>query len=178
MKRILIYGFGVYRDFKANVTETIIRRLPRRNGLKKIIFPVRFHRRQFIDAVRMLEPEIVLGLGQCSRGRRLRIERQAVNKRRNHRREKATPIIPGGPRRLYTNLELKLGSAARFSHNAGDYVCNFSMYVVLAELKRRRLPIPYGFIHIPHDYDSKKAMRVLLEAVDRIETASLRRQLP
>ncbi len=171
MKRILIYGFGVYRDFKANVTEKILLRLPRWPRLRKIIFPVRFHRRQFIDAVRKYDPEVILGLGQCSRGKRLRIEGRALNRRRNDRHERAKPVVRGGPRRLPTNLKLDIGPAARFSRNAGDYVCNYSMYVILYYLKRRRLPIRYGFIHIPRDYDPESARRILLKVIGSIESA-------
>ena len=172
--RILIYGFGVYRSFNENVTEKIIRRLPRRRELRTIIFPVKFHRCQFIDAVRKHDPEVVLGLGHCSRGRRLRIERRAVNKRRNDKGEKTKPIVRDGPRQLPTSLELNIGSPARFSRNAGDYVCNYSMYVILDYLKRRRVPVRFGFIHLPHDYDTRKAKRILLKAVDRFEAASFR----
>jgi pyrrolidone-carboxylate peptidase len=42
------------------------------------------------------------------------------------------------------------------------------MYVILDFIKRRRLPVRYGFIHVPHQYDAKKAIRLLLEAIDRI----------
>jgi pyrrolidone-carboxylate peptidase len=166
--RILVYGFGVYRNFKDNVTEKIIRQLPRRRQLNKIIFSVKFRRRQFIDAVRAHEPEVILGLGQCSRGRRLRIERRAVNKRRNHQREKAKPIVRGGPRQHYTTLKLSINPAARLSRNAGDYVCNYSMYVILDYLKRRRRPIRFGFVHIPHDYDPDWASRILAKAIDDV----------
>ena len=172
--RILIYGFGVYQNFEENVTEKIIRRWPRRRQLSKMIFPVKFHRRQFIDAVRKHDPEVILGLGQCSCGRRLKIERRAVNRRRNDRREKAKPIVRGGPRQLPTSLKFNLGPAARDSRNAGDYVCNYSMYVILDYVKRRRLPMRFGFVHVPHDYDPRKAMRILVKAVDRIEAASSR----
>lgn len=172
--RMLIYGFGVYRDFKENVTETILRRLPARRRLGKIIFPVRFHRRQFIEAVKKHEPDVILGLGQCSRGRKLRIERKAVNQWRNDKRERAWPILRDGPRDIASSLKLNIGSQARFSRNAGDYVCNYSMYVVLEYLQRRRLSTRYGFIHVPHDYDPESARRILLKAIDRIEAASLR----
>jgi pyroglutamyl-peptidase len=43
------------------------------------------------------------------------------------------------------------------STNAGDYVCNFSMYVMLAHIRRVGTDVPYGFIHIPYDYDRVKA---------------------
>ena len=166
--RILVYGFGVYRSFKENVTEKIIRRLPRQRRLAKVIFPVRFHRRQFIDAVRKRDPEVILGLGQSSRGRRLRIERRALNRRRNDKGEKPKPIVRGGPRQLRASLRLGLGSQARFSLNAGDYVCNYSMYVILDYLKRRRLSARFGFIHIPHDFEPRKAGRILAKAIGKI----------
>jgi len=166
--RILVYGFGVYRGFKGNVTEKILRRLSRQRQLEKIVFPVRFHRRQFIDAVKKHEPDIILGLGQCSRGRRLRIERRAVNKRRNDKGKKAKPIIRGGPRQLPTNLKLNIGAQMRFSRNAGDYVCNYSMYVILDYLKRRRVSVRFGFIHIPYDFEPRKAKGILMKAIGKI----------
>jgi hypothetical protein len=42
------------------------------------------------------------------------------------------------------------------------------MYVILDYLGRRRLPIPFGFIHIPHDYDKRKAVRLLWKAMDDV----------
>jgi len=170
--RILIYGFGPYRRFRYNVTGKIIRRLPRQRQLAKVIFPVRFHRRQFVDAVRKHDPEVILGLGQCSSGTRLRIERRALTRRSNGKGEKPKPIVRGGPRQLRTSLKLGLGSQARFSLNAGDYVCNYSMYVILDYLKRRRAPVRFGFVHIPHDFDPGRASLILAKAIDRIEAAS------
>ncbi|MDH3442565.1 MAG: hypothetical protein OEN50_01455, partial [Deltaproteobacteria bacterium] len=79
--RIIIYGFGPYRHYRENVSEKILRTWPRRPGLKKIVFPVRFHRSQFTKAVKAFRPDAVLGLGQCSRGRVLRTETTAINRR-------------------------------------------------------------------------------------------------
>ena len=62
--RVLVYGFGPYRGFSENITAQIIESLPARPGLRKIIFPVRFHRKQFVDALRKPMPLMVLGLGQ------------------------------------------------------------------------------------------------------------------
>lgn len=42
--RLLIYGFGPYKQFKDNITEKILRRLPARNGVKKVVFPARFQK--------------------------------------------------------------------------------------------------------------------------------------
>jgi pyroglutamyl-peptidase len=170
-RRILIYGFGPYRNFQDNVTEKIVRRLPRRRWLHKMIFPVRFSKRQFTDAIRQRHPDIVLGLGQCSRGRRLRMEMGAANKRRNNRAEKTRPIVPNGALRLPANLKLDLGREARPSRNAGDYVCNYSMYVMLDFLNKHRLPTRFAFVHVPYRYDPRLAARLLIKAVRKTKAA-------
>ena len=169
--RILVYGFGVYRDFKENVTEKIIRRLPRRRWLRTIVFPVRFHRGQFLQAVREHNPDVILGLGQCSKGRKLRIESSAVNQRRNNKSEKPKPIVTGGSPLLVTNVDLDLAGRARPSRDAGDYVCNYSMYVILDYLKRRRSATRFAFVHVPHDYDPGTARRILAKAIASIASA-------
>ena len=169
---LLIYGFGPYRHFQYNVTEKILRRLPRRNGLKKIVFPVRFHKGQFLNAIKKHGPDLILGLGQCAHGERLRIEVRATNRRRNSPEDKARPILAGGPPSLRTHLRLALGRQGKSSNNAGEYVCNYSMYVILAFIKRHQLPIRFGFIHIPHRYDYKKAIQLVEKAISKIEKAT------
>ena len=170
--RLLIYGFGPYRQFQDNITEKILRLLPRRNGLKKIVFPVRFHRSQFLNAISKHRPDVVLGLGQCSRGRLLRIEAQAANRKRNNPYEKSKPILAGGAPKLKTHLKLTLGREGKSSKKAGEYVCNYSMYVTLAFIERHALPIRFGFIHIPRRYDYKKATKLLERAIADLETAT------
>jgi pyroglutamyl-peptidase len=170
--RLLIYGFGPYRQFQDNITEKILRGLPRQRGRKKIVFPVRFHKGQFLRAIRQDRPDVILGLGQCAHGRRLRVEAQAANRRRDSEADKARPIFPGGPRRLRTGLRLPLGRQGRLSSTAGEYVCNYSMYVILDFIKRHQLPIRFGFIHIPHRYDYKKAIRLVEKALGKITAAA------
>lgn len=167
--RILVYGFGPYRHFQKNVTETILRLLPRLRRVKRIVFPVKFHRTQFIRAVTAYKPDVILGLGQCSRGSLLRLETAAYNRRRSTKRDKPKPIVRGGARKLSTTLPLKLGRHARASRNPGDYVCNYSMYVLLRFLKRRHRPVRFGFIHVPHKYKPRKALRLLVRALRQVE---------
>jgi pyroglutamyl-peptidase len=155
-KRILIYGFGPYRQFRDNITARILRFLPRQPRLKKIVFPVHFRRKQFVQALNVFKPDIILGLGQSSR-RRIEVETQAVNRRRARPSEAPKRISRDGPGRIRTTLRLKIGKQASRSVNAGDYVCNFSMYVMLDHIRRKDLNIPYGFVHIPHDHDEAKA---------------------
>jgi pyroglutamyl-peptidase len=166
--RVLVYGFGPYRQFNDNVTAKVLHEVPHRRWLKKAVFPVKFQRSQFIQAVEQFTPDVILGLGQCSRGRLLRIETRAINKRRGSKKEKARPIMRSGAPKLFTDLRPELGRHARHSRNAGDYVCNFSMYVILETLRRRRLATRCGFIHIPYDYDPGKAARLVDNALARM----------
>jgi pyroglutamyl-peptidase len=165
--RVLLYGFGPYKRFRENITATIIRALPRSPGLRKLVLPVRFHRQQFVGALEKHRPDVVLGLGQSSR-RRIEIEARAGNRRRASRRNRARAIRPRAPRWLATTLEVKLGREARRSNNAGDYVCNYSMYVMLDHIERGRLPVSFGFVHIPFDYEPRKAGKLIGAALRQI----------
>ena len=168
-KRILLYGFGPYREFRNNITARIVQSLASRSGLKKVVFPVRFHRTQFLDAIIRFKPEIILGLGQSSRGR-IDVETQAVNRRRGRSTDPSKMISPRGPETLKTNLKLRVGRQAGRSSDAGDYVCNFSMYVMLDHIRRQGVDIQYGFMHIPHDYDLKTAAGLVEKILRRLST--------
>jgi pyrrolidone-carboxylate peptidase len=167
-KRILLYGFGPYREFRDNITAKILKSLPPRAGLKKVVFPVRFHRGQFVEAIALTKPHIILGLGQSSR-RRIDLESQALNQRQDSGADAPRRISPRGPARLKTTLKVEVGRQAGKSVNAGDYVCNFSMYVMLDHIRRRGVDISYGFVHIPHDYDPKKAAEFVKTVLSRCQ---------
>ena len=64
-----------------------------------------------------------------------------------------------------TTLELKSGRQAARSDNAGDYVCNYSMYVMLDHIASRKLDIPFGFVHIPYNYHRRKARRFVQDVL-------------
>jgi pyroglutamyl-peptidase len=170
--RVLVYGFGAYKQFKDNITRRIVRKLPPSANLKKIIFPVRFHKTQFTAAIKKHRPDVILGLGQCSTGAKLRIERRAVNRRRNNKVEKGRAIARGGPKALAATLRLDkpvLGKQAKISRDAGDYVCNFSMYVMLDYLRRRSKAARFGFVHVPCDYDRKRAVKWVTKILRMLE---------
>ncbi|HTM07623.1 MAG TPA: hypothetical protein VL754_04455 [Verrucomicrobiae bacterium] len=166
--RLLVYGFGTYKQFKSNITSKIVRKLPRSASLKKIVFPVRFNKAQFIAAIRKNNPGVILGLGQCSSGTKLRIERRAMNRRRNNKEEKGRAIRRGGPKSLKATLQINKATfdgAAEISSDAGDYVCNFLMYIGLDYLHRNYPEVRCGFIHIPHDYPFSRAFRLIRRAI-------------
>ncbi|MGH7830052.1 MAG: hypothetical protein ACREP8_07720 [Candidatus Binatia bacterium] len=173
MMRVLIYGFRPYKHYKQNVTEQILRRLPKRKNLRKVVFPVRFWKRQFLEAVEKHKPDVILGLGQCAKGRRLRIETRAINRRRNDRNKRGRPIVPRGSPCLFTNLKIKPSRGARISRDAGEYVCNYSMYVILDYVRRRRLSTRFGFLHVPHRYRTDRGRLFLLKLAQDIHSVGL-----
>src|SRR6266545_4779779 len=61
--RVLIYGFGPYRQFRDNITAKIIQQLPKSDDLRKIVFPVRFNRKQFVQTLKRNRPDAVRGRG-------------------------------------------------------------------------------------------------------------------
>ena len=162
--RVLVYGFGPYREFTENITAQIVESLTPRPGLRKIIFPVRFHRKQFIDAMRSSMPLMVLGLGQSARPR-IEVETRAINRRRSSKTSAPRPITAGGEAWMPATMPLNATRPAAKSINAGDYVCNFSMYVMLEDLERQEHCGGFAFVHIPFDHDLQAACRYVERVV-------------
>jgi pyroglutamyl-peptidase len=162
--RLLVYGFGPYRQFRDNITARIIHALAKQAGVRKFVIPVRFQRRQFVELLERFQPEMILGLGQSSR-RRIEVESRAKNRRRARKGDKARPIFRHQPQFFPTTLTIKAGRSVGKSKNAGDFVCNYSMYLLLDAIARRARPTRFGFVHIPHDYDEKKARRIVEQIV-------------
>ena len=164
--RVLLYGFGPYRNFNENITRQIIESVPPRPGLRKIVFPVRFQRRQFVEALARPRPLMVLGLGQSTRPR-IEVETRAINRRHASKSSVQKPITPGGAEWLPATMPLYVTRPSAKSINAGDYVCNYSMYVMLEELEFQNHDGFFAFLHIPHNYDLKTACRYVHQVVDK-----------
>lgn len=163
---MLLYGFGPYRKFTENITAKIIESLAPRPGLGTIVFPVRFQRRQFIDALRTLRPLMVVGLGQSSRPR-IEVETRAINRRGASKSGAPRSITAGGKDWMPASMPLSVTRPAAKSINAGDYVCNFSMYVMLEELERQDHNSRFGFVHIPFNHDRQAACRYVERIVGK-----------
>ena len=152
MQRILIYGFGPYQQYTSNITEALLcdTRLPR--NVFKEVFEVRFSRRMFENKFETVRPDVILGLGQHPRARRLRIER------RTHKRDHSAQA-------RFVNLSLPHTSETTVAYDAGNYVCNYSMWVSTAWCLQN--DTRFGFLHIPKDYSMKrleKYVRCVIES--------------
>jgi len=162
--RILLYGFKPFLHYKENVTEKVLRKIKKKKNLKKVVFDVKFNKKQFIDEIKSFRPDIIIGLGQHPRGKMLRNERKAVNSKKYKKKDRPKPINPKGEDCLFSTLKVKRSKRIWYSHDAGEYVCNFSMYVILDHIRSK--DIQFTFIHIPQDYDVNKVVRYLKKLID------------
>ena len=171
--RVLVYGFGPYREFHNNITETIIEALSPVPGLRTAVFPVRFNRRQFIDVLERHKPDHVVGLGQCTRDQ-IEVESRAINRKQTSNMGPVKPIRKSGAEFLPTTLDINLGSQVGHSDTAGDYVCNYSMYVMLEYISRSGRDVRFGFFHIPYNIDFATGAALVTRAVAQIQLNSKR----
>jgi len=170
MVKILVYGFKPFGGLKKNISEEIIKKIGEEKDLKKIIFSVDFNKKMFINKIKKIDPQFILGLGLCPRGEKIRIERKAVNiaKKEN---KKENIILNNKPHFVFFNWKLKKDKNSRISYNAKKYVCNYSMYIVSTLIKDAK----FAFLHIPKDYDIKKALRYIkkiLQDTQKIKTST------
>ena len=154
MPGILLFGFGPYDNHETNISGDLVRGMQLPRGVQRRVFDVCFDRAMFIEAIDRHDPEIIIGLGQSARSRKIRIERKALNLM-GERGEKKRPISRHGPDHLFMSLEIPHDDRARLSYDAGSYVCNFSMYVIAEDCRDsgRRC----GFVHLPNRLSLRQA---------------------
>jgi pyroglutamyl-peptidase len=114
-----------------------------------------------LDAVR---PRLVVALGLWPGEPMIRLERFGVNLANFEIADNAgarledTAIAPHGATALPATLPLRAierallaeGIPTRLSATAGTYLCNATLYTLLAAVDRRGWRIPCGFIHLPY----------------------------
>ena len=152
-----VYGFKPFLHYEYNVTESIVQALRQRRGLTRRVFSVEFNRAQLVNAVKETRPDVVIGLGMHGRARKLRIERRAVNVQRASVRAQERAIRPGRPETLYTSLKVPPCELSTVTYDAGTYVCNFSMYVLIEHCAS--VGIPFAFLHVPRRMPVRTAVR-------------------
>jgi pyrrolidone-carboxylate peptidase len=109
------------------------------------------------------KPDVILGLGQHPRARKIRNERVARDAQGEDAR---TPKPISGDGDLRMSLEIPEHELLTTTYNAGAYVCNFSMYV--AEEYMRKKGGQAAFLHIPRKIDLEQATQYLEELLLRL----------
>lgn len=164
MPRILITAFEPYGSFQSNASLACLEHLQALGlppGEFQIeIYPVDFDRvraRLATDLAKQFDG--VVHLGQAPRSERIRLERTARNLGRNPTDPagELRPIESSGPMEYCSRLPLPiwvdrltaLGLPAELSDDAGNYLCNASLYWTHHFAERSLHAAPALFLHMP-----------------------------
>ncbi len=168
MIRVLVTAFGAFPGAPSNPTVALVRELERRHrrrlarlsiALHTRVLPVRFAQVEgaLAAALDEVQPDVVLHLGLAGRRSALSVEIRALNRLGTLRPDAARAfagagmVLPGAPflrvaRWPAQRIRAAMDPYARtqLSIDAGDYVCNQTLFLTLA-----RTSGSVGFIHIP-----------------------------
>ena len=163
---VLVTGFGAFPGARSNPTLAILARLERSRArlarlgidLRCLALPVVYDALEpaLRTAAEATRPDAILHLGLAGRRRRLSIETRALNRAgplhpdAARRRPAQVLVLGGAPvlRATWPAARLRAALAragAHLSIDAGDYVCNATLYRSLAA----DLAPLIGFLHVP-----------------------------
>ena len=167
MKRLLLTGFGAFPGAPQNPTETLVNALARQapRGLDAHLFthvlPVIWREAEvrIASLIEDIRPDTILHLGLATQRAHVSVETRARNEcsitlpdAENICRRSGT-IDPKGPGLRLARLDIPdiietlraAGLTTHLSNDAGDYVCNHTLYLSLGSAVPR-----VGFIHLPY----------------------------
>ena len=168
-QRLLVTGFGAFPGAPRNPTALILRHLERDRGrlerlgidMRCVLIPVLYAdvAPTLRQAVSQLRPDAILHLGLASRSRGVSVETRAVNR--------AGPLHPDAAGRVPSSQIIARDAPqwlaatyaaspilaairrervpAHLSIDAGDYVCNATLYRSLLDAAAPQV----GFLHVP-----------------------------
>lgn len=205
-RRVLVTGFDPFGGEKINASREVVRALGSDtvSGVELTTreLPTEFGRapRVLVEAVRNLEPEVVVCLGQARGRPQVTPERVAVNVADAPRipdnaglRPTDEPVVEGGPVAYRSTLPVKeivaalkrVGIPAAVSDTAGTFVCNSVFYRLMHLLGTERPSIRGGFVHVPVLTEqapdgSSPSMPLgdIVRAVELVISTSVARQTP
>lgn len=191
MRKVLITGFEPFGGLEVNSSwETAVRvgqRPPKGVCMETLLLPVSFVRagKRIRKALREKRTDVLIMLGQRSKGESIDIERIAINMMDAsnldndgyHPQEQA--IVDGGEAAYFSNLSVKTlrdallhrGIPARVSNSAGLYVCNSTYYNALNEIYDQGLSTKAVFVHLPKisaDFPIELLTDAILAIIDTI----------
>jgi pyroglutamyl-peptidase len=196
---ILVTGFSAFPGAPVNPSAAIVMRLLRRHArrfqlhgirLEAAVLPVVYDAvtRELEELVARTRPDAIVHLGLASRRKQVSVETRAVNRVTTlhpdalKRRAAAHAVRAGGLPALRAPLATpslmtmmhRTGVPTHLSTDAGDYVCNQTLYTSLASRGA-----PAVFIHVPrltgkrHEPDDDAAAAITLPALTRAVEAAL-----
>jgi pyroglutamyl-peptidase len=185
--RILVTAFGSFPGARLNPTQAIAARLAASRRLARLgvrvlahTLPVEYRgaAERLSALVAQTRPDAILHLGLAARRKHISVESRAINRQSLLRVDAArrlpgqSVIADGFPHTLPARWPAAriaaamsaAGAPARVSIDAGDYICNQTLFLTLASTRA-----PAGFIHTP---SPRRSAGMTLSAITRaVETA-------
>jgi pyroglutamyl-peptidase len=173
MKHLLITGFDPFGGETVNPSWEAVSRLPDIVGpyrLTKLQIPTVFSAAAdtVLAAAKADRPDVILCIGQAGGRDAVTPERIAVNMASASIPDNAgnrpveAPILPGGPDGIFATVPVAAmaeaivgaGLPGKISNTAGTFVCNDTLYRLLAHFAGTGTRV--GFVHVPHLPDQAK----------------------
>ncbi len=168
-KRVLVTGFQPFLDFKSNPSKKVAEALNNEvEGDAEIfgrVLPVSYKQTEsaLVKYIEDVQPDLIIGLGLAPGRSVISLEKIAANYKYSPSPDNEGNIATGGridesqPDGMFSLLDVEglnklLGDQAipsEISMTAGAYLCNYAMFVIIRESKKRG--IKGGFVHIPCD---------------------------
>lgn len=166
--KILVTGFDPFGGEAINPAGEAVNALPdmiKGAEIHKLEIPTVFHKSsdKVKEAVKEIQPDVILAVGQAGGRFEITPERVAINiddaripdNERNQPID--VPIQEDGENAYFTKLPFKAmvaamkeaGIPASVSNTAGTFVCNHIMYQVLYMIDKEFPDITGGFVHVP-----------------------------
>lgn len=159
--KVLVYAFSSFGGAASNISEQILKRLT--VIADKLLLKVRFVELPYRD-IAANDYDMIVGMGQYPRGKRIRIERFAHNLW-GSKAKGYTQIEKGGLEKIELDLKLSPIQGALPSDDAGRFVCNFSMYTLM-RLKKKTTKL--AFLHIPKQVEVDWATEVVGKLLSQV----------
>jgi pyroglutamyl-peptidase len=182
--KLLVTAFGPFGGRELNASSLALAGLRKAvPGIHTRVLPVDavIAPSRLIQAIRLIQPDALVMLGEAGGSREIRLEITAWNELAFRipdiagRKYTARPIRRDAPVSLPSTLPLaeiherlvSQGHPVTFSDDPGRYLCNLLFFRAMDHLARNGIEIPAGFIHLPleSDFPTDPAVAALSEAL-------------
>lgn len=180
IEKVLLTGFEPFWGYPRNVSQMTVQKITESGSYPfhviGHILPTSFKKAPEVMAKVLTEikPEIALSFGLLENISTFRIERIGLNindaLQADNDGNKPTHqhILPNGPVAYEVNLPFvkiatdleEAGLPVEISYHAQTFVCNHLIYTSIHLITTERLPILYGFIHLPNLPEDVKEMPI------------------
>lgn len=169
LSKVLLTGFEPFWGYPRNVSQMVTQQITEAAGYPFPVvgctLPTSFKKAPEVIAEALVreQPQVVLSFGLLENISALRLERIGLNinhalredndgDKPSHRR-----ILEDGPLAYEVNLPFpgivaeleKAGLPVEVSYHAETFVCNHLIYTTMHLITTQRLPVSYGFVHLP-----------------------------